>query len=159
MWHPEATQRGTFGILSSCLITMSLCIWTAVHLNLPEHKKESQQVYRKALWLALGLFAPEVVVWSAWRQRKDMKSLSAEMNLKGFMAEGLEPSWVRKLSAETWVRKLSTKIRESWVGRLWIKMKVFLLLKAGDLPELVRICEPEKSRNGRRHPWTGVHSW
>jgi hypothetical protein len=139
MWHPEATQRGTFGILSSCLITMSLCIWTAVHLNLPEHKKESQQVYRKVLWLAIGLFAPEVVVWSAWRQRKNMKLLSAKMNSMGFMAEGYEP--------------------EGWIGKLLTKMKVFLWLEAGDLPEFEEPREPKKLCHDRIHPWTEVHSW
>jgi hypothetical protein len=139
MWHPEATQRGTFGILSSCLITISLCIWTAVHLNLPEHKKESQQVYRKFLWLALGLFAPEVVVWSAWRQRKKMKSLSAKMNSLEFMAEGYEP--------------------EGWIGKLLTKMKVFLWLEAGDLPESEEPREPKKLCHDRIHPWTEVRSW
>jgi hypothetical protein len=138
-WHPEATQRGTFGILSSCLITMSLCIWTAVHLNLPEHKKESKQVYRKTLWLALGLFAPEVVVWSAWRQRRNMKLLSAKMNSMDFMAEGYEP--------------------EGWIGKLLTKMKVFLWLEAGDLPESEEPREPKKLCHDRRHPWTEVHSW
>jgi hypothetical protein len=139
MWHPEATQRGTFGILSSCLITMSLCIWTAVHLNLPEHKKESQQVYRKILWLVLGLFAPEVVVWSAWRQRKDMKLLSAYMNSLGFMAEGYE--------------------LEGWVEKMFTKIKVLLWLEAGVLPESEERREPKRLCHDRRHPWTEVHSW
>ncbi|KAF1355436.1 hypothetical protein BDV97DRAFT_345548 [Delphinella strobiligena] len=40
VWHPEPDYRGTFGILSLCLTTMFLCIWTAVHLNIPEFGKE-----------------------------------------------------------------------------------------------------------------------
>ena len=110
-----------------------------MHLNLPEHKKESQQVYRKFSWLALGLFAPEVVVWSAWRQRKDMKSLSAKMNSLGFMAEGYEPG--------------------GWIGKLLTKTKVLLWLEAGVLPEFEERCEPKKLCHDRKHPWTEVHSW
>lgn len=33
-WRPEPKYRGTYSILSSCLITMALCVWSAVHLNL-----------------------------------------------------------------------------------------------------------------------------
>jgi hypothetical protein len=67
-WHPEPTFRGTWSILSSCLITISLCVWTAVHLNVPEHGQKdyfggwvTMQQLRKAKWLLIGLFAPEVV--------------------------------------------------------------------------------------------------
>jgi len=60
-WHPEPLRRGTFGLLSSCLITMGLCVWTSVHLNLPEPGKRNRQFWRKALWLVYGLFAPELV--------------------------------------------------------------------------------------------------
>lgn len=62
-WHPEPTYRGTFGILSTCLITMVLCVWTAVHLNIPEHGQAgivTRQTCRKILWLCIGLLAPEL---------------------------------------------------------------------------------------------------
>ena len=36
VWQPEPGNRGTYGLLSSCVITMVLCVWTAVHLNIPE---------------------------------------------------------------------------------------------------------------------------
>ncbi|KAF2434361.1 hypothetical protein EJ08DRAFT_582328, partial [Tothia fuscella] len=52
---------GTYGLLVTCLTTIILCVWTAVHLNLPEHKKSAQQIWRKFGYLALGLFAPEIV--------------------------------------------------------------------------------------------------
>ena len=62
-WKAEPNFRGTYTILSSCLITMTLCVWTAVHLNLPEHKKASQQKWRKLNWLMIGLLAPEMVIF------------------------------------------------------------------------------------------------
>ncbi|KAF1962972.1 hypothetical protein CC80DRAFT_398555 [Byssothecium circinans] len=63
-WHPEPTFRGTFSILSTCLITMALCIWTAVHLNIPEPGQSgffTRQLQRRLLWLVMGLLAPEIV--------------------------------------------------------------------------------------------------
>ena len=38
-WRPEPDVRGTFSILSSCLITLGLCAWSALHLNVPESGK------------------------------------------------------------------------------------------------------------------------
>jgi hypothetical protein len=60
-WGPEPRYRGTYSILFSCIITIGLCIWTAVHLNIPEHGKTLPQFQRKILWLLIGLFAPELV--------------------------------------------------------------------------------------------------
>lgn len=60
-WTAEPTRRGTYNILSTCLITMGLRVWTAIHLNLPENKKTTQQYWRKFGWLILGLLAPEMV--------------------------------------------------------------------------------------------------
>jgi hypothetical protein len=146
MWHSEPTHRGTFSILSSCLITMVLCIWTAVHLNLPEHRKESQQVYRKILWLALGLFVPEVVVWNAWRQRQRMKGLSFKMRLEGFMPWEAEETNIWK-TVQGWFKRASTEI------------KVFLLLRAEDWPKSAGHRKEQDLCHNRIHPWTDVHSW
>jgi hypothetical protein len=143
MWHSEPTHRGTFSILSSCLITMVLCIWTAVHLNLPEHRKESQQVYRKILWLVLGLFAPEVVVWNARGQRKKMKWLSSDMRRKGYMAE----------ETKAW-----EGVRD-WCNRTLARIQVFFLLRAKDWPELAESRKRQNLCHNRVHPWTDVHSW
>jgi hypothetical protein len=133
-WHPEPKFRGTFSILSSCLITMALCIWTSLHLNLPEHKKEYQQKYRKLGWMILGLLSPELVVWNAWEQRKQANELSALMKEKGFMPEKLK----------TWKR-----MREG-VAKAWHILLVFLLLKAEDWPEPMPL---------HIRAWTDVHSW
>ncbi|KAL2072183.1 hypothetical protein VTL71DRAFT_11526 [Oculimacula yallundae] len=68
-WQPEPTTRGTFGILSTCLITISLCIWTSLHLNVPgSNEKSSRQLWRKGKWLIGGLLAPEFVLFTALYQ-------------------------------------------------------------------------------------------
>jgi hypothetical protein len=60
-WQPEPKYRGTSTILSSCIITIGLCVWTAVHLNIQEHGKSGRQRLIKIKWLLYGLFAPELV--------------------------------------------------------------------------------------------------
>lgn len=62
-WHSEPTFRGTFGILSSCLVTIGLCVWSTLHLNVPEHGQTgliTRYTMRKIMWLLIGLFAPEL---------------------------------------------------------------------------------------------------
>lgn len=60
-WRPEPQGRGTWSILSTCILTLSLCIWSALHLNVPEHGKGGKQLWRKTRWLIVGLVAPEIV--------------------------------------------------------------------------------------------------
>ena len=71
IWHGEPNKRGSWSLLSSCVITIALCAWTALHLNVPEHGTADRQWLRKTKWLVLGLLAPEVVVYVAWRQRRE----------------------------------------------------------------------------------------
>jgi hypothetical protein len=84
-WVPNPTTRGTSNILQSCLITTSLCVWTALHLNLKEQNdptflRISYQTWRKTGWLIIGLLAPEMVVYTAWYQRSQAKRFRDEYN-------------------------------------------------------------------------------
>lgn len=65
-WRASPTVRGTFDILSSCIITMLLCVWTAVHLNIPPPENWWKPKLRKVGWLVLALLAPEMVAYTAW---------------------------------------------------------------------------------------------
>jgi hypothetical protein len=142
-WNPEPTTRGTFSILSSCLITMTLCIWTAVHLNLPEHGKESEKFKRKTWWLMLGLLAPEVVVWNAWSQRARMKGLNRSMRKAGFMAEEI---------------KMQQQVR-AWFGKASAGVRLFFSLRVRTSPALAGSYNRRELYHGRTNPWTDVHSW
>jgi hypothetical protein len=84
-WIPNPTTRGSSNILQTCLITTSLCVWTAVHLNIREHDDPtflliSYQLWRKLGWLILGLLAPEMLVYTAWYQRSIAKKFVEEYN-------------------------------------------------------------------------------
>lgn len=78
-WEPDASTRGTADILSTCLITLGLCLWSALHLSIPQHGKSSQQKWYKCGWLVLGLFAPELVAYTAWAQLKAARELDIQM--------------------------------------------------------------------------------
>ena len=60
-WKSEPLERGTYSILSTCIITLGLCVWTAIHLNVPEHGGYWPQIRRKIGWMILGFLAPELV--------------------------------------------------------------------------------------------------
>ena len=65
-WRDEPLTRGTWNILSTCLITLALCLWTALHLNIPRHREGVwRSKMRKARWLLLGLLAPEMIAYTA----------------------------------------------------------------------------------------------
>jgi hypothetical protein len=120
-WQPGPEGRGTLSILWSCVLTMILCVWTALHLNVPvpesleQHSVEeparlrslvhgifkllawlvrrevpawesdnvskvcgtARGFLRRFVWLLLGLFTPEFVVYTAATQyldpRKDLQ--------------------------------------------------------------------------------------
>ncbi|KAF8856437.1 hypothetical protein BDZ45DRAFT_745482 [Acephala macrosclerotiorum] len=89
-WNRGPQTRGTFSLLSSCLITLSLSVWTAVHLNitverLPHEKLSffrrlnSQPAIRRLKWMLMGLLAPELVVYTAWQQWSSAREMTRKM--------------------------------------------------------------------------------
>lgn len=61
--------RGTLSLIISCLLTLILCVWSALHLNVP---KRSHSFWHCVLIntrsIITGICAPEMVVFAAWRQ-------------------------------------------------------------------------------------------
>ncbi|KAK0727568.1 hypothetical protein B0T26DRAFT_868837 [Lasiosphaeria miniovina] len=66
-------------ILSTWLLTLPLCIWSAPHLNIPEHGKGGKQLWRKTRWLIVGLVALEIIAFIALLQRSEQKKPCASM--------------------------------------------------------------------------------
>ncbi|KAK4196854.1 hypothetical protein QBC40DRAFT_312562 [Triangularia verruculosa] len=93
-WHPEPAFRGTWGILYTCLITLGLCVWTSVHVNidgLPAGGQQSRKWWNPLGWttwqqrrklgcMVFAFFAPEIVAFTAWEQWKMAKKATASMN-------------------------------------------------------------------------------
>jgi hypothetical protein len=90
---------------------MILCVWTAVHLNVPDQNGGTRQKFlRKPGWLLLALLAPEVVAWNAWKQRQIARDLTdAFMKARG-IAQPSPPGWVRRARNAMDFRTLSLKV-------------------------------------------------
>jgi hypothetical protein len=74
-------QRDTISLLISCLVTLGLCVYTAVHLNVPAKGESHFQILERELkWCIIGLFAPELVLYTAWRQFALAKQLCEEVS-------------------------------------------------------------------------------
>lgn len=76
----EDNQRDTISLLISCFATLGLCVYSAVHLNVPP-KGESNgwTLLREFRWCIIGLFAPELILYTAWRQLASARQLRHEV--------------------------------------------------------------------------------
>ncbi|USP76876.1 hypothetical protein yc1106_04150 [Curvularia clavata] len=76
----EDNQRDTISLLISCFATLGLCVYSAVHLNVPRKSDKNYQVLiRELQWCVVGLFAPELILYTAWRQLASARQLCIEM--------------------------------------------------------------------------------
>lgn len=68
-WYSAPNFRGTWDLIVSCVLTLTICVWSALHLNVPtEDSRLRQRNWRRFRWILLGLFAPELVVSTAFAQ-------------------------------------------------------------------------------------------
>ncbi len=79
-WVDQPNQRGTIGIIWNCVMTLAICCWVMLHLNVPA-KTDGLccLMFRKARWLMLALLAPELVMLFACGQWASAKRSVADM--------------------------------------------------------------------------------
>src|ERR1700733_5888691 len=77
VYVPGPNGRGTIDLLSTCTITLSLCVWTAIHLNVPP---SGSTWWSQIIWAMLAIVAPEVVLWRAIAQGHTARALSKLIN-------------------------------------------------------------------------------
>lgn len=76
----EDNERDTISLLISCFATLGLCVYSAVHLNIPRKGESNYRVLLRELqWCVLGLFAPELILYTAWRQLASARQLCVEI--------------------------------------------------------------------------------
>ncbi|KAH7351251.1 hypothetical protein BKA65DRAFT_583594 [Rhexocercosporidium sp. MPI-PUGE-AT-0058] len=79
-WTAGPQVRGTFDILWTCLSTLALCVWTAVHPNiLCTTSQRHAFVIRLGIMLVAIVF-PKIIISAAWRQLKSSQMLRAKIN-------------------------------------------------------------------------------
>lgn len=76
--------RGTVGLLTPCVLTLTLCVYTAIHINLtqpmsyrysPILRTFERRTYYLVLYFLMALLAPELVLLvalSQWAQARDL---------------------------------------------------------------------------------------
>ncbi|KAL6717240.1 hypothetical protein ACLMJK_005155 [Lecanora helva] len=75
-WQSDPNNRGTFTLVSSCVLTLTICVYSAMHLNVPRHGESTLWFWMRTLrWALLGIFGPELVVFKAWKQYLSAKAL------------------------------------------------------------------------------------
>ena len=74
----EPNGRGTSSIVLSCLLTLILCVWSALHLNVPGRSQSLlEELWLSTRWVIAGIYAPELVVFTAWRQWSSARILQS----------------------------------------------------------------------------------
>lgn len=88
-WVSGPNSRGTIDIIWSSLLTIFLCTWTAVCLNLPSPNDSQFQVFRRrAKWMFWAIVSPELVLAVAIGQYA-----SARRSVKRFRKLGMKDKW------------------------------------------------------------------
>lgn len=89
-WQSDPNGRGTFTLVSSCLLTLTVCVYSAMHLNVPPPGESVLRYWlRNIRWALLGIFGPELVVFIAWKQYLSARAI-AKSSQNGFnVSKGL----------------------------------------------------------------------
>lgn len=70
-WTPDPNTRGTWSLIQTCVITLGLCVYSALHLNVFHHQcRWWMRGLIRCKWMVIALLAPEFIVYNAWSQRR-----------------------------------------------------------------------------------------
>ena len=73
-WVPQNGGRGTFDILSACILTIFLCCWTSVCVNIPAATEAKwQRFLDKAKLAGVGILGPDFLLLIAIGQYESAK--------------------------------------------------------------------------------------
>ena len=88
-WVPEPRTRGTWAILYSCTFTIFLCVYTAIHMNVPRYGCGRVEVFlQRGKWVLVTLVSPEVALYSALSQCYEAYVLYNFLNGEGEKLRG-----------------------------------------------------------------------
>jgi len=69
VWAADPSCRGTFGIISLCFSTTVICIWSAIHRDIPLYRLDTiPSLLRDAPWVLVAILCPELLVFYALNQ-------------------------------------------------------------------------------------------
>ncbi|KAK8070430.1 hypothetical protein PG997_010633 [Apiospora hydei] len=123
-WVSSQAYRSSSSILWSCIVTLTACIYTALHLNVPGKRGWWPQLLRKLKWVAIGICFPEIVIYLA-------------------MVQYFEARWVAK--ELTKLQNLDDRANKEYIFDL--KYGFFVVM--GGLQVSLEHLSEKKPRNGR----------
>ncbi|KAI1173811.1 hypothetical protein F4777DRAFT_556378 [Nemania sp. FL0916] len=79
-WATTSPVRSTANILWSSALTLSLAVYTVIHVNIPPQDESKWRFYRrKAVWVTITVLLPEAAVGMAWQQLYRAYKLRSEL--------------------------------------------------------------------------------
>ncbi len=112
-WVSGPSTRGTFGLVFSCVITLFLCVWTTVHVNIDPPAKGKSRIPKRHIqkfgWACATLIFPEGAMaiahyerMTAWRLLKEMKKLYESSEKFSFCDKIGVSRGEEKIEGSTW---------------------------------------------------------
>ena len=140
-WTPQPDGRGTLDIIWSCVITMSLCSWSVLCMNLPAQKETRLHIlWRKLALTALGVLCPEIIFELALGQWLSARHSLTDINALGPRDRLRKDKWhaSRKMgsifSKETQTEDSSARGRWTIKDAFFADMGGFVLHTRDQLP-------------------------
>ncbi|KAG1731261.1 hypothetical protein EDB19DRAFT_1912560 [Suillus lakei] len=82
---PLFITRTLWNIISSCVLTLFACIYSAIHPNIPSSKDSALRILRRRLGIMLmALIAPELIVTWAMRQWISARQVTKQFKESGY---------------------------------------------------------------------------
>jgi hypothetical protein len=137
-WVSSPDRRGTGDILYSCTITIVLCIFTVLHMNVPGHGERPWKQYRRKIkWMFIALIAPEVVLYVAYTQYQEARSLCKTLNdLKPGDSESDRDQTVTTQTRHRWFK------RSKSVSKPTFELAYgFFVVMGGFVVDVSRFCD------------------
>ncbi len=80
-WVSSPPVRGTSDILYTCLFTLSLCVWTSIHLDITPGRGEWLYTSDRALHMFGAMVLPEFVLFTAFNEWFAVRQLCKSLNI------------------------------------------------------------------------------
>ena len=155
-WKSDPDYRGTFSILTTCLSTLFICVWSAVHDDVPKGKRRIDVLLRRIGWLVLGLIAPEVLLYISYHQYTVAKKILRDAE-QAFKMKSPPSSWCARVQRR-WLKLFKVSTFDPWCVWTCLDASALRLLwathqtrNASYLSYKIPLASPPPLRPQKRH--------
>ena len=121
LWMGGPKQRGTFGIISFCLSTLIICIWSTLHFNIPTRRHTPTRRFSlQVFWMFIALLAPELLLFLAINERINAHTmLKKVLKFHPYLEKpGMLASVNDRISGQAKLRRVSTQCQPPAIHQL-----------------------------------------